>query len=111
MPGCEFEPDGGTAEGFFGMPGTAHLQGIGFMLTQHEAWFGNKKIDNITAWIKPAKTDDTIYNLLVSIADIADDETDQPTEGATQKRDGLVVNRVVVAGTEPGMTAALNRFQ
>lgn len=75
MPGgCEFEPDGETAEGYLGMLGTAHIQRIGFMLTQHKAWFGNKRINKITAWIKPANTDNTIYNLLVSIADIVDVE-------------------------------------
>lgn len=100
MPGgCVFHPVGDTAEGFFGMLGTAHLQGMGFMLAQHKAWFGNKRIDGITAWIRPNENDNTIYNLLVSIADVTLGNELQ-TEGSTSKQDELVPKLVVAANGE-----------
>jgi len=53
-PGANFEMgDEKTGEAFFALLGSAHGLGTGFMLTQHKAWFGNKKVDKITVWLSP----------------------------------------------------------
>lgn len=104
MPGgCEFQPIGDTAEGFFGMLGTAHLQGMGFMLAQHKAWFGNRRIEKITAWIKPKEDDNTNYNLLVTIADIEPDGNERRVKRTTLKQNDMGFKRVIAADTEVGI--------
>ena len=49
-PGNDFDPIH-TPEAFYGLLGTAHGQGPGFVLTQHKNWFGQLKIDMIKSWV------------------------------------------------------------
>jgi hypothetical protein len=73
-PGNTFSTD---TEAGNGLLGTAHGQGPSFFLSQHKAWFGQKKIDKITAWRRsfppsgpPSNQDLVSYNLLFEIVDV-----------------------------------------
>jgi hypothetical protein len=55
-----------TGEAFNALLGTLHGAAVGFMLTQHKTWFGQKKISKITVWYRSKVN----YNMMFTTANV-----------------------------------------